>query len=151
MAVPNLPALTAIGPEEVIVGQWEFALQVQHLGFDRMVTRAVLTPQRLVGASIMVGPTATSKLSMTFGRHTQQEQASAQKMSGAWQVTLRAELAKCSRPQIVGPTTLRAFRQPVFYLAVQGGGLVYVVNSPAATEMLGRVVAAWESSHPTPR
>lgn len=152
MAALGLPPLTVIRPGEAVLAQWDFVQQLHHEGYDRMFTRVALTPQRLLGTSIMAGPTTERELGSVLGQHgrARRAQEKIQSMTGAWQVTLDAELATSPRPHVVGPTTLAAFRKPVYALAVQGSGMVVIENSPLSAEMLGRVVSQWESSQPLP-
>ncbi len=140
MTFPALPPETILGVSEREIGQWDFPLQLRQSPVARIVTRFLLTDERLI---VLQLPTARngSKLAGLLSR-SKPASSFTQEM-GRWHVMLNSRLKDLPEPTLgrvrfSGPSALPSNRA-----LVVGARNFPVGEDPGAEAMATRVRAQW--------
>jgi hypothetical protein len=140
MALPPLPAETALRPGESILGRWNFEHDVKQSFIGHITALALLTNQRLI---LLELPTSSAAYRAT--RWMSRERAKLADQLGKWYVLLIAELRDIPEPVLGTQITPTAIVSGPRVLSVAGKNFP-VGSDPRADEMLQSIRAQWANA-----
>jgi hypothetical protein len=144
VAVPPVPDAARLGSGEQLIGQWEFPLELKQSPVARILTRFVLTNERLV---VLQLPTArpTSGLSHLLAfRHGS---SSFRSDMGRWHVVIDAKLRELPEPALGRVPFNQKSALPSDRVVILGDKHLPVGEGSAVEAMVERIHGQWAEVH----
>jgi hypothetical protein len=142
MALPALPAGASLGASERLIGQWDFSLEMKQSPVARILTRFLLTNERLI---VLQLPTARVASGLVGRLSLRKATSSFMQDMGRWHVILDSKLKDLPEPTLGRVDFGHATALPSNRALIVGPKNYPLGEDPAAESMAGQVRSQWDA------